>query len=541
MNTNFKYQIKSYLIFVSISIFILLIYNKFSPSLTNFYFKYQKGFFAIELPFYILLSSTFYFSKLKNKFLKYIFPTIPLISSFLAFDIFYSFLSKSPRYSDFENISTIYDFDFFMFFSAILYLALIMILIVTVFIKAKKVYTKNQYITSLFFKLITLLCIILILQSKIFDNYQNNFFQYFSWSTKDTIKKNGRIASFIYYSKLENKNKAILNKQKSNKIDVANTLYKNKIKSKQNIYCVILESFINPNYITNANYNPNPISKELNQYLPNNDFSHLISPIYGGGTAQAEFELLSGIKAFAKVNSIEFNALEGNEIKSFLYQLKKNGYNTLATIGTNSKYYNSRSAYKSLGFNKTIFLEEEINFKRNKKDKKIFDGDLFQYNIKTIKKYLQNQNKPIFNYVLGMYGHKSYKRNKIDRPDVITLKNVKNDALFRISNQFYYRTKALAQYIKEILLLDPNALIIISSDHLPPILNDKNLHYKYDKYTNSALIIDKGKPLNIPKIHQYEVPWMIWDILSKSKVQRKYTTKTLEELYFKSLYNSLKR
>ena len=143
-----------------------------------------------------------------------------------------------------------------------------------------------------------------------------------------------------------------------------------------------------PNYLKNIKYNQNPLSKELKKYLYKNDFSHIISPVYGGNTAQAEFELLTGIKAFAKINTIEFNVLGGNQIDSFVYQFKKNGYKTIATIATDSKFFNSKLAYQSIGFDEVRFLEERNDFNRNPNDKLIFDGDLFKYNINYLKTYL---------------------------------------------------------------------------------------------------------------------------------------------------------
>ncbi len=74
------------------------------------------------------------------------------------------------------------------------------------------------------------------------------------------------------------------------------------------------------------------------------------SPIYGGGTAQAEFELLTGIQALSKVNRIEFNVMQGRNISSFVKKLNQNNYKTIATIATGSGFFNSIQAYKSIGF-----------------------------------------------------------------------------------------------------------------------------------------------------------------------------------------------
>ena len=67
-----------------------------------------------------------------------------------------------------------------------------------------------------------------------------------------------------------------------------------------------------------------------------------------GGTAQAEFELLTGIRAFSRINSIEFNVMKGHKTHSFIDKLKETGYQTMATIGTGAGFFNSIQAYQSL-------------------------------------------------------------------------------------------------------------------------------------------------------------------------------------------------
>lgn len=372
--------------------------------------------------------------------------------------------------------------------------------------------------------------LIFFLQSEVFKTYHKKLFNYKYWSHQNTVKNNGKMSSFIFYSNLEQENKKNLH-LKNHNINISNTLYKEKIINKKNIYYIVLESFINPNYLKDISFNINPLSTKLKKYLYKGDFSKIISPVYGGNTAQAEFELLTGVKAFSKVNTSEFNVLTGKQIDGFLYQFKKNNYDTVATIASNSGYFNSKSAYKSLGFDKVVFLEEENRFQKNKNDERIFDGDLFSYNLEFLKNNLQKSEKPLFNYVLGVYGHMPYNRNQKDRPDII---QTKNSSISRISNQFYYRTEVLAEYINNIIKLDPNSIILVSSDHLPPILNNK-IKYNYSKYTNIALLLENGKPINISKKNQYKIPWVIWDMLSNKQINRKYNKDILEKLYLKAL------
>lgn len=63
---------------------------------------------------------------------------------------------------------------------------------------------------------------------------------------------------------------------------------------KPNIIIVQLESFINPNWITDIKLNKNPVSNL--ESLSNEFTSGLISiPVLGGGTANTEFEVITGM------------------------------------------------------------------------------------------------------------------------------------------------------------------------------------------------------------------------------------------------------
>lgn len=75
----------------------------------------------------------------------------------------------------------------------------------------------------------------------------------------------------------------------------------------------------------------------------------MISPVIGGLTPQAEFELLTGIKAYAKTDRLEYNVLKGGEISGFVKNLKDNGYQALALSATGPEFFNAKLAFRSLG------------------------------------------------------------------------------------------------------------------------------------------------------------------------------------------------
>jgi len=527
--------VKNFLFYLFASMLLILLYIELSHYFVNCGGISSK-IKSLEIPFLFILLSLLYFPA-KSLYKTILFAVIPIIGLYLMYDIFYYFLARSPRVSDIVNVAVIKDFSLPI---SLGFFAMVLLIVGSIFYLIysykKRVSPKDFYITLLI-KILAIFSLLYFLNSEFFQKYFFKRFNYFSWSQSRTIRKNGRFSSFLYYHyKHKNAKKKLLTFKEKN-INVNKILFKNiSLKEKSNIYIVILESFIDPRLIKNATFNRTPLAKNMQKYLINRNFSYTISPIYGGGTSQAEFEILTAIPALAKVNSIEFNSLEGNQIPGFVNLLKQNGYHTYANIATFSGYYNSKDAYKSIGFDNIDFLEESRDFTKREGDKHIFDGDVYNYIIKKIdKKYYK---KPYLLYLLGMYGHFPYDRNKKLRPDIIKT-NYKDKRISKIANQFYYRTKALGEYIDKILLKDPHSIIFVSSDHLPPLLNH-GVEYKRTSKENIALLLVNGKAVDIDGFNYYEIPRIIINLLNnKSKQIKKIEDKKLEDLYFKTISDGI--
>ena len=79
-------------------------------------FDYQI--LLLELPLLVIISSVFLCRRAKGILFKFILPFFPLLSFYIFYDIFYSFLKRSPHPSDLHNISTVLDFSPLMAYSA---------------------------------------------------------------------------------------------------------------------------------------------------------------------------------------------------------------------------------------------------------------------------------------------------------------------------------------------------------------------------------------------------------------------------------------
>ncbi len=491
-----------------------------------------------ELPFVTALCLIFYFSPEDNTKTISIYsftPSMTILGIYSIYDVFYSYLARSPRISDFKNIFLIYKVSPFLF----LLLCGYIILIFSPTIFSYLAWIKSSDNPNSFKIILSKTCILFLLGTMVFSEkayaLQTSHLHFVEWSDTRNVIKNGRLVSFIYYNNKRNKILSELSHHKH--ISISESFYAKRPKRTPNIHIIVLESFIDPRKIQGLSFNRSPLSETLAPFLREQKyFSTLEAPVYGGGSPQTKFEILTGIPALALIDSIEYNLFEGSPTSSFVNALKEAGYYTIASNGAKSGFYNSKLAYTGIGFDKLYYLNKNDYYSISANDDYIFDGDFLTANTTFLKNIAANKNtaKPILNYIIGMYGHLPFKRNKQDRPDIITT-NSDNPLLTDLANQFYYRTKALGQHLNRLKQSDPEAIIFIASDHLPPILNKKN-RYTLDKKINIALLLDKFNPVDISQKKYYEISHIIWSLLNNSSnpVQQKTAPNSInkKDIYF---------
>lgn len=181
------------------------------------------------------------------------------------------------------------------------------------------------------------------------------------------------------------------------------------------------------------------------------------------------------------------------------------------------------------------YLAVRSDFKRNERDKRIFDGDVFDYNLE----YMRSLKAPYLFYTLGMYAHFPYDRNFEDRPDIFEVDHP-DERVKRVVHQFYYRTKALGSYIDRILEFDQLSIILVVSDHLPPLINEK-IKYRREAHSNIALLIIDGNFVDIGDHHYYEFSQRILQDLVPGYEPKKLPEKLMESVYFQMLSDSILR
>jgi phosphoglycerol transferase MdoB-like AlkP superfamily enzyme len=353
------------------------------------------------------------------------------------------------------------------------------------------------------------------------------------WSDIQSAEDNGRIWMTLYSEAKRKSNAykmvdfktdpAFLNKM-DNKVSMINSL-----KKKRNVHLVVLESFIDPTLFAGVSFSESPVHPDFEKLFKNKG-SLSISPVFGGGTAQAEFEVLSGVPALGKFSGMEFDVFTGAGTFCLPTLLNRAGYNTIASNAFKPDFFNSINAYKGAGFQHSYYPKEYAKGRETylstgdvTDERYMFDGELLRQNLNYVAQWKKNNPEvPLFNYIMSIYGHYPYQINTEKRPLFIQVKgSIKDGFLEHCVNQYYYRTQALAEFVRGIKKVDPESLVILISDHLPGLYGPntyEKLNYadknKDQLHLNRVFFFENGKAVHYNTLHHYDIPDIILNYLS---------------------------
>jgi len=293
--------------------------------------------------------------------------------------------------------------------------------------------------------------------------------------------------------------------------------------NRRNVHLIVLESFLDPTLFQSARFSKNPVHPEFEKFFGDR-LGLSVASVFGGATAQAEFEILCGIPALEKLSSIEFNVFTGAPVYCLPGLLQMTGYRSLATNAYKPNFFNALPAYKGAGFAEIYFPEEysatrETYFSAGEtgnEDDYMFDGVLFEQNLAFVKKHLEEEgSRPLLNYIMAIYGHTPHILDPDMRPEILEVESdYADDHLQRAANQFYYRTEAIVSYVKALIELDRDSLIILVSDHVPPLRNGPNTYrelgymnnIEQSYYYNRLMIVENGEPAVYGNLRHYDIP-----------------------------------
>lgn len=307
----------------------------------------------------------------------------------------------------------------------------------------------------------------------------------------------------------------------------------------RNVHMIVLESFFDPLQLGPDWVPTDPVDPDFRKLWAETGNSVSLSPVFGGYTANAEFEVLCGYPVTE--NAVFFEGWLRRPVPCLPRLLSEVGYQTLASHPNVPGFWNRTHAYRLAGFD--TYLSKQHFDLTESVDGLLMDGSFFGQ----VFDQLPLEQGPIFNYMLTYYGHLPYPSTE-RYPDKVA---AGRDAplLHGYLNHVWYKTRDLMDRLDKLRAEDPDALIVIFGDHLPFLepnygiysevlgLPEELTEFTGDMLeflvTTPLIVIDGERgPLSLGKVPMYRLPSLILDRLGvEQKGMLAWTAQAKERIY----------
>jgi phosphoglycerol transferase MdoB-like AlkP superfamily enzyme len=291
----------------------------------------------------------------------------------------------------------------------------------------------------------------------------------------------------------------------------------------RNVHIVLLESFWDPNELKKANFKPNPLSPEFRELWKSAGYSHALTPVFGGFTANSEFEVLCGFPVLK--DNVKFERQLLNDVPCLPHLLADKGYHTIASHPNVPVFWNRVNAYKRIGFQTYWSIQDFVQDDMNREF--LADSSLYRQVTEKITGSLEAK-QPILDYIVTYFGHWNYPLSE-SRPAKVTTSS-KVEEVGNYANTIYYKSRELMDFINDMRKRDPDGIIVVFGDHLPflgenfagyadsDVLTENKGNFSSDMfkfYISTPMIIINGKygPVRFGNLPLYKVPKLILNLL----------------------------
>ncbi|EQA5380025.1 LTA synthase family protein [Enterococcus hirae] len=269
---------------------------------------------------------------------------------------------------------------------------------------------------------------------------------------------------------------------------------KNKTASEEqpNIIYVMSESFSDPSRLNGVEITGDPLA-DYYAVADQTYSGQMLSQNYGGGTANIEFEALTGFSMglFNAQLTTPYTMLvpKMNQLPSIVSTLKDQNYHTTAIHPYNTSMYKRKDVYEVLGFDEFI-SENTMTYTDTIEDNPyISDASAYQ----EVMDLLKEDDTPQFIHLVTMQTHMPYdgKYQQLE----YTAKTKDNSGISSLENYLQdisYSSQSLKAFTEELKKLSRRTLVVFWGDHLPGIYSDtiQNSNEKHTLHETQFLMFD---------------------------------------------------
>ncbi|PTO38377.1 hypothetical protein C6P52_09340 [Enterococcus mundtii] len=323
------------------------------------------------------------------------------------------------------------------------------------------------------------------------------------YSQKMNYYNTGFIGGFLYNLKVEPMERPEgYSKEKINEITekyqaIADEKNQTASDEQPNIIYVMSESFSDPSHLNGVTVTGDPLADY--REVANQTYSgRMLSQNYGGGTANIEFEALTGLSMalFNGQMTTPYTMLvpKLDQLPSLVSTLNAQNYRTTAIHPYNTSMYKREDVYQTLGFDS--FISEGNMTYTDTIDNNPYISDESAY--KEILDLLKDEETPQFVHLVTMQTHMPYagKYSQLNF-SATTEDNNGTDTLDNYLQDIAYSSQALKAFTEALKDTPRRTLVVFWGDHLPGIYSDeiKNKNEKQALHQTEFLMFDTAGEL----------------------------------------------
>ena len=266
---------------------------------------------------------------------------------------------------------------------------------------------------------------------------------------------------------------------------------------KPNIIIIMDESFADFNVYSNKLSTNIPVTPFIDSLTENTVKGYALTSVYGGNTANEEFELLTGHSmAFLPQHSVPYQQYITGEMFSLVHLLNACGYTSMATHPYEATGWSRNVILPFLGFGS--FTAEDDYPGKNRIREYISDQEMFEYVLNCL--YTKGE-APLCLMGITMQNHGGYEYDKPDFEKTVTLEGYADS--YPLAEQYLSllkeTDKAVEYLLTELEKYEEDTIVLFFGDHYPGV--EMGI---FEELNGSALDTLEEQML------QYTMPFFIW-------------------------------
>jgi len=238
-----------------------------------------------------------------------------------------------------------------------------------------------------------------------------------------------------------------------------------------NVVMVLSESFSDPEALAGVHLaeDPIPFTRRL---MASTTSGAMLARGYGGGTANMEFEALTGMSMsqFPPQVQVPYNALvpRYDSFPSAVQWFEQRGYRSVAIHPFTTEMYRRRDVYRTFGFDDFVYDRRMHDQSRLGHDGYICDAAAFG----EVQRQIEAANDPLFVNLVSMQNHMPYPDRYDDPIEATDDDGEPLTELGQYARGLAYTDHAVSRLVRNLRRSEEKTVVVFYGDHLPGLYPD---------------------------------------------------------------------